>query len=401
MRILFVDTVREIGGAQRSLLELATALADSHDVQVTAALPAGSLADAWRQAGFAVHPIPALRLHRGLRLVPEAIQFFGCVAPLRRAIRAEHPDIIHANGLTPTLLCLRAANQQPVLWHVRDLAMPEAVVRAVGGRIACAVAISESVEERLCQTFASIHRGRVRLIRNGIATQHYRPGDRQAARLAFALPTAAPLVGMLAHLSDWKRHDLFLNIAALIHAQRPDVHFVLAGRDLFGDHRHLRGQLDASIAAQNLTGLVHWVPPLDDTAALLPALDVLVHPAAAEPFGRAICEAMACARPVVAADAAGPACIVPDGLAGFLVPPGHADRFAQRTLELLNRPESAARMGEAARAYVVENFDVARVACEMQRLYAGTLTAAARARAWRNQPDDSRRGEGAPSQDDD
>ncbi len=374
MRVLLVDTVREIGGAQRSLLELANALAAMPDVQVVAAFPSGPLAEAVRRAGITVHAVPALRMHRGLsRLLLDAIQFARGIAPLRHIIRTTHPDLIHANGLTPTLLALRATEHVPVLWHVRDLSMPPALVRTIGERVAGAVAISEPVEERLCQTFPAFHRGRVHLVRNGIDTRHFVPGDQSTARRIFALPPDVPLVGMAAHLVPWKRHDHFVEIAAAIHEQRPDVHFVAAGRDLLGDHPRLRARLDAEVASRNLTAVWHWLPPIDDLAPLLPALDVLLHPAADEPFGRVLCEALACARPVVAADSAGPACIVPHGVAGFLVQPGRCDLFAARVLELLKQPEGARRMGEAGREYVTRHFDVARVAANIQRLYAAIM----------------------------
>lgn len=219
---------------------------------------------------------------------------------------------------------------------------------------------------------------KVRLIRNGIDTAHFHPGDRAAARRAFELPADAPLVGMVAHVVPWKRHGFFLDVAAVIHRARPDVRFVIAGRDLFHDHPRLRAKLEAQIASTGLSGTITWVRELDDVAPLLPALDVLMHPAASEPFGRALCEAMAAGIPVVAANSAGPSCIVPNGQAGYLVPPGDAEIFARQTLRLLNNPENAHAMGVAARQHVVTNFDIARTAAEMQALYTEILGQIAR-----------------------
>lgn len=370
MTVLLVDSARECGGAQRSLCELAVALQE-RGVTVHAAVPAGSLASALQGAGVSVRLLPAVRLHRGLRppALLEIAHFIHALLVLARAIRAVRPDIIHANGLTPALLAVNVHQQRPVLWHVRDLAMPFSSVRYLSRRAACIVGISDPVAEYLSETVPSFHRRKVRLIRNGIDTGHFRPGDRAAARRAFQLPADAPLVGMISHLVPWKRHDFFLALAAAIRQTRRDVRFVIAGRDLFHDHPRLRARLDAQIAAAGLADAVRWLPDLDDIAPLLPALDALVHPAANEPFGRVLCEAMAAGIPVVAANRAGPLCIVPDNEAGYLVPPADAAAFARQTLRLLDNPENARRMGAAARQHVLDNFNIQRTAAEMHALY--------------------------------
>jgi len=381
MTVLLVDSAREFGGAQRSLCELAVALKE-RGITVHAAVPAGSLANALLGAGISVRLLPAVRLHRGLRprALLEIARFIHALLVLARAIRAVRPDIIHANGLTPALLAVNVRQRRPVLWHVRDLAMPFSSVRYLSRRVACIVGISDPVAEYLSETVPSFQLRKVRLIRNGIDTRHFRPGDRAAARRAFQLPADAPLVGMISHLVPWKRHDFFLDLAAAIHQTRRDVHFVIAGRDLFHDHPLLRARLETQIAEAGLSETIRWLPDLDDVAPLLPALDALVHPAADEPFGRVLCEAMAAGIPVVAANRAGPLCIVPDNAAGYLVPTADTAAFARQTLRLLDKPENARRMGAAARQHVLDNFDIARTAKEMHALYDKILGVLARNR---------------------
>ena len=382
-----------LGGAQRSLLELAAAL-QARGLSVHAAVPAGALADALRTAGVPVRIIPSLRLHRSLhpRMLVEIVRFAAALAALARAIRAVRPELIHANGLTTALLAVNIRRHCPVLWHVRDFNMRSSIVRYLSRRVACIVGISEPVEELLAETVPSFQLRKVRLIRNGIDTAHFHPGDRAAARRMFQLPANAPLAGMVAHLVPWKRHGFFLALAAAIHRTRNDVRFVIAGRDLFHDHPRLRSDLETQIAAAGLTGLITWVQDLDDVAPLLPALDVLVHPASAEPFGRVLCEAMAAGIPVVAANSAGPECIVPNGVAGYLAAPGDPESFARQTLLLLNNsPESARQMGAAARSHVLAHFDIARTAEETHALYVEILGHVAREQRLRREEQEERR----------
>ena len=84
---------------------------------------------------------------------------------------------------------------------------------------------------------------------------------------------------------------------------------------------------------------------------MLAALDVLVHcPAAPEPFGRALAEAMAAARPVVAANCGGIPEFVRDGESGYLVAPRDIAGFAKAVVRLLSDRELRHQFGVAGRS---------------------------------------------------
>ncbi len=374
MTVLLIDSASELGGAQRSLVELAVAL-QARGLTVQAAVPAGTLASTLQTAGVPVRLIPAVRLHRRLhwRALQEIAHFIAARMALARAIQAVRPDILHANGLTSALLAVTAAPPCPVLWHVRDLTMPRVAVRYLARRVDSIIAISKPVSELLHKIVPPHCAHKIQQIGNGIDTAHFHPGDRALARQTFRLPAETPLVGVIAHLVPWKQHRGFLDVAAAIHHTRADVRFVIVGRDLFHDHPSARSHLEKQIAATGLTESVIWMPDLDDVASLLPAFDVLVHPAADEPFGRVLCEAMATGIPVVAVNRAGPAGIVPDGVGGYLVAPDNVEAFARQTLHLLNHPETAGQMSAAARQHVLTHFDITRTAAEIHELYTRQL----------------------------
>ena len=370
MKVLIVDCVGEWGGPQRSLLELAAALA-AEGVSVQVAAPAGPLADALRAASIPVHPIPTVRFHRrwNPRRVWDACRWVLALWALGRVVRAVNPDILHANNTVSAVLSVQIRRNRIVVWHVRNLLVSNSAIRYLARRVTGMIAISETVEERLMDGVGSFLRSKIHLLRNGIDTRHFRPGDRAEARRKFALPLDVPLVGMIANLTPWKRHAFFLDIASKVHRARNDVRFVLAGGDRFNDYPRLRATLDARIATKGLTGCLQWLPDDIDTSELLPALDVLVHPAVSEPFGRVVCEAMSAEIPVVVANASGLHNIVPHGRGGYLLPPGRADLFAEQILRLLDQPALARQQGEAARKHVQAEFDIARTARETQDLY--------------------------------
>ena len=88
-----------------------------------------------------------------------------------------------------------------------------------------------------------------------------------------------------------------------------------------------------------------------DLARGLATSDVLLNPSITEAFGNVTLEAMACALPVVAADATGATNLVRDGVTGILVDPFDADGFADALEAYARDPQLRARHGEAGLSF--------------------------------------------------
>lgn len=85
--------------------------------------------------------------------------------------------------------------------------------------------------------------------------------------------------------------------------------------------------------------------------------DVVALSSTSESFGKALVEANACAKPVVATATTGAKEIIQDGYNGFLVPIGNAEKLAEKIIELLNNSELALHMGANGLALVQKRFD--------------------------------------------
>ena len=88
----------------------------------------------------------------------------------------------------------------------------------------------------------------------------------------------------------------------------------------------------------------------DDLARALASADVLLNPSITEAFGNVTLEAMACALPVVAAEATGATNLVRDGVTGTLVDGDDIDEFADALEAYARDPELRRRHGEAGLA---------------------------------------------------
>jgi phosphatidylinositol alpha 1,6-mannosyltransferase len=115
----------------------------------------------------------------------------------------------------------------------------------------------------------------------------------------------------------------------------------------------------------------------DDLARALASADVLLNPSITEAFGNVTLEAMACALPVVAADASGATNIVRSGITGTLVDPDELEEFADALEAYARDPELRHRHGQAGLA-VAETMDWDTINSAVVRVYKHAIVKRAR-----------------------
>lgn len=371
IRVLYVNHVSQVSGAERTLLDLLSALPRSVERRLACPGPEEApLPRAARDRGVDWVPLRGWRPHRKppWRLLADLLGYRGATRNLLRVVEESSPDLLHANSLPTALLAMGCRNRPPVLWHARDLRLPEHVVRVLLAQVDRVIAISQCVAERLV-ALAPGEKDKIAVVYNGVdlaALDGTPRGDDVLESLG--VPTNRPLVGIVAQLVPWKRLDVFLNAAGLV-AKVCEAHFVVLGADLFGEHRCYGARLKAHAERLGLKGRVHWLGWREDAWAIVRSLKVYLHTADSEPLGRAILEAMALRVPCVAPGACGPAEIIEDGVTGLLFPPGSATGAAEACLRLLGDTALAEEVARRARCSVEERFNAHRMAEEMVREY--------------------------------
>jgi glycosyltransferase involved in cell wall biosynthesis len=372
-RILYINHVSRVSGAERSLLDLLHHLDRSRFEPLVALPPGGELTDLLRQTGVSCHAVPLRRLHKTvnpIRLAADLLNAIRIVWQLTRLIRRERITLVHANSTTAQVYAGIAARLGgiPCVWHVRDLVNLGPLGFWLARFSSLTIAISDSVRRHVEPYLRNS--ARLRTLPNGIDLEEFRPHDRRAeVRRSLGIAPGAPVFGMVGQFVPWKGHGAFIEAAARLAAALPAARFVVAGDDLFREHSGYREELEARATELGLKHSLLFTGYRPDMANLIEAFDVLIHPAAREPLGRVILEAMAMGKPVVAVNAEGPAEIVRHGLDGLLSPTNRPEELAEAALRLITDPSLAERLGAAARLRVEQSFDIRQKVREIEALY--------------------------------
>ena len=204
------------------------------------------------------------------------------------------------------------------------------------------------------------------VIPEGVDTGRFDPAqvseERVAAqRTAFRLGgEGGPVILQAARLTGWKGQAVM--IQALARLARPDVTLVLVGPS---EGAAAAGALRAAALAAGVADQVRILGAVDDMPAAYLAADLVVAPSTApESFGRAVIEACAMGRPVLASPLGATAETIIAGETGWLVEAGNPAAWAEAIKVALDlTPEARGRLGVRARTHAVTHYSLAAM-CE-------------------------------------
>ena len=383
-RVLFVDHVGVLGGAELSLLDIAAHFKDTSrvvlfsdgpfrhrleeaDVRVEVLAASQKMTQVSREGSF---------LH-DLQAVPAV---FGQAWKLARLARRY--DVLYANSQKSMITAALAGQlaRRPVIWHLRDLMTEEhfspahRAVTTLLSRLFIDLVIGNSQATRDVFVQNGGSASRAVAVHNGIDPAPFEQVEPDAvARRREELGLRdVRVVGVFSRLAEWKGQHVLLKALPQL---PPDVHVLLVGGALFQEDQRYANQLRREAERLGVQDRVHFLGFRDDIPHLLHLADIVVHTSTApEPFGRVIVEGMMASKPVVATQAGGAVEILDDGQTGRLVPPGDAEALAHVLNDLLAHPEKAQRLAEAGQAVALARFSLGAM---MDRLHE-QVTAVAR-----------------------
>lgn len=342
-RILFVDHTAVMGGAELSLLDMATAYAHSSKVLL---FQTGSLQGRLKQAQVEVviarasAQMLSLRTSarlKSLAIIPELWRIAGEISQL-----SADSNLVLANSqkafIAAALATLRGS--PPLVWYLHDIltakhfsSLNRLVAVSLANRFASKVLVNSQATGKAFVA-AGGKSDLCHVVYNGFKSDKFdRVASQDIADVRATLGIGnAPLVGLFSRLSYWKGQHILLEAVR----ELSQVQVVLVGEALFGEHEYV-DEIKQLAQIPELQGRIHWLGFRDDVPTLMKACDIVVHTSTEpEPFGRVIVEGQLAQKPVVASAAGGALELIESGRNGFLFPPEDAIALRQSINKLIS-----------------------------------------------------------------
>jgi glycosyltransferase involved in cell wall biosynthesis len=273
--------------------------------------------------------------------------------PIRFAkfIRSEKVDVVQSHEFTANVYATAGARLAGVpivcTTHGKNY-WPYALYRRAAYRWAARnsrafVAVSNDLGRFISSTLG-IGADRVRIIRNGIDVNVFRPdaSARARVRAELGLQESQPLLLACGELTEVKGHEVLIRATQHVVAKRPDVLVAIAG------HGPLREHLESLTASLGITSHVRFLGFRRDVPDLLSAADVFVMPSLSEGLPLAILEAMAVGAPIVATAVGGVPELIRPRETGWLVQPRNEHELASALVEVISDSTSREVVSRAA-----------------------------------------------------
>jgi len=352
--ILYCHHYSKISGGETSLLELWRNLDREKFRPILAGPEYGPFADEARKLGVKICPIEFGRLRQGVLLLKN-------IASLRAIAQIEGAAILHSNGPVTNLPAGIAARLLglPAIWHARVMNSPGQtdLDRLLSPLSSLIIANSDAIRERFRRR-GTLPQKAVTII-NGVDIQNFHPSSSgEGVRKQWDISSGDILAGVVGRISPVKGQETFIEAAARLAPEFQNLRFILIGSALFEKEKEYELKIRRLVADKGLEKKIIFAGYQSDVASYMSALDICVVPSDEEGCGRAIFEAMAMAKPVVGTNTGGTPEIVVEGETGLLIHPRDAETLAGAIKKLAYDDGIRARMGEAGRRRVEENFTI-------------------------------------------
>ena len=412
IKILYVITKSNWGGAQRYVYDIATSLDKEMFDAVVACGGNGPLAIKLREAGIRVITIPLLQ--RDINIIKEFLSLFALIKIFNR----EQPDIIHLNStkigglgavaalaaklLTKNYPPAGRAGKQKTVFTAHGWGFNEDrpyIARVIiyflqwlsvlfCDRI---IAVSRAVLNQ--GMYFPFSRSKLILIKNAIMPPNFldkKSAKRELANLARLSKTIAednqfprpPIdgrvwLGTIAELTKNKgltylvdaAHQLKIQIPPASPSEAEQVNskfqiLIIGGGE---DEKKLRAQ----IAALGLESDVFLLGHIEDAPKYLKAFDIFILPSITEALAYVLIEAGWAGLPAVATRVGGLPEITENEKGGFLVPSKNPEKLAEAIKKLLDSGELRKKMGRKNRQIVSQKFSFEKMLRETIDIYNG------------------------------
>lgn len=378
MRVTHVITRLIVGGAQENTIASVLGLRAKPGLTVELISgpttgPEGSL-----ESRFASHPGLLTRLPELVRPI-HPWKDLRALQQLTRVFRERKPDLVHTHSGKAGVLGRLAARRAGVPLVVHTIhgpsfgrfqgALANLIFRAAEQRAGRVTDHFVVVADAMKQQYLAAGIGRPEQytkIFSGFDLAPFLAAKNDPhLRARFGLAPDDLVVGKIARLFKLKGHEDLFAVAPELVRRCPRMKFLLVGDGAWRGRFENRARSLGLAPHFVFTGLVRpeEVPPL------IGIMDIVVHLSRREGLPRALPQALAAARPVLAYDCDGASEVCRSGLPNFLIFPGDTGALTEQLLKLAGNAALREKLGRRGQDFVREHFCVERMVDTLHALY--------------------------------
>lgn len=383
-KILYLNPSSEVGGAERSLLDLLRYL-DQEKYHPIVSLPSdGKLGAELEKRGIETEiilfhsKISSLSRENGNlgfhEFIVIPLYLLPTIIAITRFIRARDIDMIVTNGIKSHVIgsMVSTMTRAKLIWHVRDLIEAgwlKSMLRSMGRFFPDKIIANSDAVGRIFS-----NNGRTEIVYNGIDLARFDTEiDGEKVRSMFGIGKDTNLIGTIGHLAPLKGFEELLWAIAEVIGEGFNIKLAIVGEAIYPNSERYKQNLLSLVDSLGLKDRIIFAGFREDIPELLASFDIFVLPSRSEGFGRVNLEAMAMGKPVISTNVGGIPEVVLDEITGILVPPRNSHELAQATIRLLNDRELRESLGREGRRRVKDHFTLQAYAQRIQEIYGEIL----------------------------
>ena len=230
------------------------------------------------------------------------------------------------------------------------------------------IAVSEGIALELRSRYG-FPTDRITVVPNGVEPERLVAGSSpDQVREQAGLAADATVLLQVGRLTAQKGYDVLFEAMAQIMPRYPRLVVLVVGDG------PLRADLEDRAHQLGIASAVRFLGHREDVADLLSAADLVTLASRSEGMPYTLLEAMGSGRAVVATRIGGIEEVIQQEGTAVLVPTEDPDALAVAVAALLDAPEEAIRMGQAAREYILAHHTAAGMVAQVQAIYRDLLS---------------------------
>ncbi len=353
MNILQILPELNFGGVETGTIDLAKELIKGGHKSIIISNGGGLLKEL-EASGVKHYSLP---VHKKNPLV-----MFKMIKLLRKIIKEENIDIVHARSRVPALISFLACRQSKTIFITtcHGYYQRHFFSRVMGwGKLI--IVSSYIIGWHMINNF-KVPPGRIRLIPRGVDLNKFKFNIHTQSKNQF-------IVGIVGRITPLKGHIYFLQAVSLAAKTIPNLKVWIIG-DAPSDKKEYLHKLHSLVKQLDMENNVKFLGSRSDIPELMSKLDLLVMATTTpEAFGRVIIEAGASGLPVVATSVGGIVDILEDRLTGLLVPPKDYIRMSEAVICLWKDKELAVQLAKNLSQKVEAEFGLAKMIDKTIKVY--------------------------------